>query len=109
MYAVEEIISIVSGVAAEHDIIEIRLFGSYASGMANSNSDIDLIVKYGKNCRGLERIHFMNQLEEKIEKKVDVVNADFMPDFLKDKTEKTTKCIYVVLGKDEPEWNDTRF
>ena len=46
--------------------------------------DIDLVVKYGNGCRGLDRIRFMNALEDKLNKTVDVLNVDFLPDFFKD-------------------------
>jgi len=39
-------------------------------------------VKYGTSCKGLNRIKFMNELEERLQKEVDVINIDFAPDFV---------------------------
>lgn len=84
VYSLEEIKSLVDSVARQFDIHEIRLFGSYFDSIPTSQSDIDLVVKYGNGCRGLDRIRFMNALEDKLNKTVDVLNVDFLPDFFKD-------------------------
>ena len=82
IYTVNDIRAKVKAVADRYDILEIRLFGSYFDHVPNENSDVDLIVKYGANCRGLKRIQFMNALEDHLGKDVDVLNIDFLPDFL---------------------------
>lgn len=71
-------------VADRYDIIEIRLFGSYFDQVPTDDSDLDIVVKYGGNCRGLKRIRFMNELEFALNKEVDVINDKFPPDFMKD-------------------------
>lgn len=80
----EDIQARVQQVAAQFDIEEIRLFGSYYDGKPTEQSDVDLLVKYGNGCRGLTRIRFMNSLEEHLQKEVDVINIDFAPDFIRD-------------------------
>ena len=84
VYSLDEIKSLVGNVAKQFDICEIRLFGSYFDSIPTHQSDIDLVVKYGDGCRGLERIRFMNALEDKLKKTVDVLNIDFLPDFFKE-------------------------
>lgn len=82
IYTISEIQTKVKLVADRYDILEIRLFGSYYDGNATEESDIDLLVKYGPGCRGLERIRFMIDLETELEKEVDVINMVFALDFI---------------------------
>ena len=82
IYTPEEIKSKVKTVADKFDIEEILLFGSYFDHIPTEQSDVDLLVKYGENCNGIERIQFMLDLEEKLQKKVDVINIKFAPDFI---------------------------
>lgn len=82
IYTLNDIRTKVKAVADHYDILEIRLFGSYFDCVPTEASDVDLIVKYGAECRGLNRIRFMNELEEHLGKDVDVLNIDFLPDFL---------------------------
>lgn len=84
IYTVNDIRTKVRTVADQYDILEIRLFGSYFDHVPTEESDVDLIVTYGANCRGLKRIQFMNALEDHLGKEVDVLNIDFLPDFLSD-------------------------
>lgn len=84
IYTRDEIKAKVKTVADEFDIQEIRLFGSYFDHVPNEYSDVDLLVKYGDGCRGLDRIQFMLDLEEHLQKKVDVINIKFAPAFVND-------------------------
>lgn len=58
----------------------VYLFGSYARGEADENSDIDLLFTLKKKCRigyfGLAT--YVVDLENILHKKVDLVDADFM-------------------------------
>lgn len=91
IYTVNDIKAKVKIVAERYDIQEIRLFGSYFNGVPTGDSDVDLIVKYGPNCRGLDRFQFMNEVEAQLGKEVDVLNVKFLPEFL---TEATGIIIY---------------
>lgn len=82
IYTIDEIKAKVKKVADDFDIEEIRLFGSYYDGKATEKSDLDFVVTYGPGCRGLDRIGFMMALEEGFEKKVDVINIKFKPEFM---------------------------
>lgn len=83
IYSIDEIRARVKPVAEQFDIEEILLFGSYFDGLATENSDLDFVVRYGDGCRGLTCIGFMNALEAALEKKVDVINVEFPPRFMK--------------------------
>ncbi|WP_395045598.1 nucleotidyltransferase family protein [Flavobacterium sp.] len=75
----------------------IGLFGSVARNQETSSSDIDILFSL-KNPIGLftlSDIHF--ELEEKLNKKVDLVSENGLNKFLKDKILKEVKYIYEVL------------
>lgn len=80
---IEEIKSYVKKVAHSYDIRKILLFGSYFDGNPTGESDIDLLVAYGDECRGLKRISFMQDLEKSLGKSVDVLNIEFLPEFMR--------------------------
>ncbi|AUD66116.1 hypothetical protein BK011_01755 [Tenericutes bacterium MZ-XQ] len=62
----------VAKIAAKYDIERIYLFGSYAKGQATENSDIDLYME--SNLFGLEYYEFVEELREKLKKKVEVLS-----------------------------------
>ena len=84
IYTVADIQNKVKHVAERFDIQKVYLFGSYFDGTPTDQSDVDLLVEYGEQCRGLECIHFMNVLEAELGKDVDVINLHFAPAFVKD-------------------------
>lgn len=80
MYS-EEILSIEEIKNAIKDIIErdnyyiiskIVLFGSYARGEAEKNSDIDLVVYDSPQFSGMKVYSFIGDLKEKLRKDIDL-------------------------------------
>ena len=57
----------------KHGIDEVYLFGSYARGEANSNSDVDIYCSSGDLKSLLDEVSFIEELESALSKKVDVV------------------------------------
>ena len=57
-YTIDEIREKIEDTAQKYQIQQIILFGSYAKGTATEESDIDFVVHYGENCRGLKCIEF---------------------------------------------------
>lgn len=82
IYTIDDLKFNIGIIADKYDIEEILLFGSYFDHAPNEDSDVDLLVKYGTSCKGLNRIKFMNELEEQLQKEVDVINIDFAPEFV---------------------------
>ena len=60
-------------VMAKHKIEDVYLFGSYARGEANSDSDVDLYCSSGDIRTLYDEVDFTDELEAALGKKVDVV------------------------------------
>lgn len=60
----------VEKIAPMYDINQVILFGSYASGQAREDSDVDLFID--SDLYGLEYFEFAEQLRTALRKKVDV-------------------------------------
>ncbi|MBR2782365.1 MAG: nucleotidyltransferase domain-containing protein [Oscillospiraceae bacterium] len=71
-YSVEEIKTIVSSLAQQYGADRIYLFGSYARGDANANSDIDLRIDKG-SIRGLQLGGLAADLEDALGLPVDLI------------------------------------
>lgn len=65
----EEILSI----AASHGARNVRVFGSVVRGEAGENSDIDLLVELDQGRSLLDLAGLVMDLEDLLERKVDVV------------------------------------
>jgi hypothetical protein len=59
--------------AALHGARHVRVFGSVARGQANSKSDLDLLVEFEPGRTLLDRVGLMQDLEDVLGCKVDVV------------------------------------
>ena len=81
-YTINEIREKIEEIAQKYQIQQIILFGSYAKGTATEESDVDFVVNYGENCRGLKCIEFQLDLEDVLSKEVDVVNIKQVPYYL---------------------------
>ena len=64
-------------------IEQIALFGSYARGEANEDSDIDIVVLSMKEKNYFTLISAMNYMEEKLHKNVDMGYFDSIRPFVK--------------------------
>lgn len=56
----------------------IILFGSYARGTQNAESDIDLAIKTDKKMSKLDIFNLKNELEEIAKKDIDLINLDMI-------------------------------
>lgn len=61
------------------------VFGSFARGDANENSDVDILVKYSEGTSLFDVVRLKSQLEEAIGREVDLVSYDFIDKYIKDK------------------------
>lgn len=75
-------------------IQSISLFGSFLHGEENEDSDIDLLLEM-KKTMGLFRIlEIQNRLEEKLGRKVDLIEKNSLDKYIKDKVLKESQKIY---------------
>ena len=68
----EDINRFVRPIAEKYHVKEIYLFGSYARGEADENSDLDFLVFGGKNFKLTMIFSLAEDLREILNKKVDV-------------------------------------
>ncbi len=61
-------------IARKHGAREVRLIGSVARGEARPESDIDLLVTWGKGTSLLNQAALMLELEALLERKVDIAS-----------------------------------
>ncbi len=72
VYTFEEIADKVRPIAEKYGLRNVWLFGSYARGEANEDSDIDLLIDYGNEAHGLfwlsgVHVDFCDALEKKVD------------------------------------------
>lgn len=60
-------------IAEECGLSDVRVFGSVARGEERTDSDIDILIKYGADASLMKHAGFMVALEDMFGRKVDVV------------------------------------
>ena len=81
---IKEIKNRIRPVVEKHHIKDVYLFGSYARGEANENSDVDIYCSSGDVETLLDEAGLIEELEEALGKKVDVVTiGSKMHDFFR--------------------------
>ena len=60
-------------IADRHGARKIRVFGSFVDGTIDDNSDLDLLVDLERGRDLIDLIGFKQELEEHIDRRVDVV------------------------------------
>ncbi|MBI5566653.1 MAG: nucleotidyltransferase family protein [Chloroflexi bacterium] len=71
-------------IAARHGAHNVRLFGSVARGEARSDSDIDVLVDFEPGRNLLDRVGLMQDLEDLLGRKVDVVTERALHWYIRD-------------------------
>jgi len=71
-------------IAMKHGARNLRIFGSYARGEERTDSDIDLLVEMERNRSLLDVIAIKHDLEDLIQRKVDVVTENAISPYLKE-------------------------
>lgn len=75
-YSIEELRAIVSPIAQAHGVASVALFGSYAKGTADTNSDVDLKIEKGALRSLFQLCGFRLAVEDALERPVDLVTSD---------------------------------
>ncbi len=97
LYTIPEIQKKVAPIARKHDLLRVFLFGSYARGEADADSDVDFVIDPGY-ARGIELVRILRDLRQTFEKnRVDMITVDALresEDFFSDEVEKNEVLIY---------------
>ena len=77
-------------------IKKLSLFGSYAQGKANKESDIDLLVEFKPEAKigFFELVRMQNALEQRLKKNIDLVTIQSISKYFKDRVLETAEKIY---------------
>ena len=70
----------ITPIARSYGVKRIYLFGSYAKGNANENSDIDLLIEKGKPMSLLKLSGLRQNVQEALDLSVDVVTTTGIED-----------------------------
>ncbi|MCR5702565.1 MAG: nucleotidyltransferase domain-containing protein [Lachnospiraceae bacterium] len=94
MYTVESIKEAILPIGQMYGIKKIFLFGSYAKGIANDNSDIDLLIEKGKPLSLLKLSSFRQDVEDSLNLPVDVVTTSGIDEKFKNAIMGTEVLLY---------------
>ena len=84
----KQIKQIIKPILNKYGINDIYLFGSYARGEANKDSDIDIYCEKGNIKTFIDQGFMRDELEKSLNKKVDIIfNTTTINDYFKDKIE----------------------
>ena len=72
VFTIENIVSLVKPIAEKYHVDQIYLFGSYARGDAETDSDLDFLVYGGDKFKLTMIFALAEDLREALNKKVDV-------------------------------------
>ncbi|RDB03332.1 nucleotidyltransferase family protein [Runella aurantiaca] len=76
-------------------VLKAYLFGSYVRGEATKESDVDLLVELDYSQRiGLHYVQMIFDLEELLQKKVDLISEGGMSKYIRPYIEAEKKLIY---------------
>jgi len=89
----QEQINIIKSVLVDYLPSEIGIFGSYARGENRENSDLDILVTFGKRISIIDLIGLEQELSEKLSLKVDLVTRKSLSPLIKDYIEKDLELI----------------
>ena len=76
------------------NIRKVYLFGSYARGEENSNSDIDLLIDVDDNFTLFDQAKFKEGIEDTFHKNADVIIDEDLEGLFKENVYKERICIY---------------
>lgn len=76
MITIENLKETITKIAGKYSITKVNLFGSYANGTANENSDVDLLVEFEtKNVSLLKLSALKIEISEELKSEVDIVHG----------------------------------
>ncbi len=91
---IDDITDKILPVLKQNKVKRVGIFGSATKGGVTSNSDIDILVELGKKISLLEFVHIKHELEDLLERKVDLVEYKALKPRLKDQILKEEIRVY---------------
>lgn len=92
--SIEEIKHIASPILKKHKVTKAGIFGSFAKGNATGKSDIDILVELTYPLSLFDFIGIKQELEEVLQKQVDLVEYRAIKPIIKDSILKSEVRIY---------------
>lgn len=90
----DEIREKIVGVLKKHGVKRAGIFGSYVRGEARKDSDIDILVEVKKDLSLLDFVGIQLELEERLRRKVDLVEYSTIKPLIKKRILNEEKRIY---------------
>lgn len=82
---IEELTKGIGPLLREGGVIEASVFGSFARGEAQPNSDLDLLVRYKEDVSLFDVSSLKCQLEKFLGIKIDLVSKDYLKPRIKER------------------------
>ena len=93
-YSIDELKEIISPIAEKYHISKVYLFGSFARGDYNEQSDVDLRIEKGE-LRGMFALcGFYTEVAEALQMKVDILTTGSLDDNFLREIEKDEVMLY---------------
>ena len=73
IYTIEEIKNMINNIFKKYGIEKAYIFGSYARGEANKQSDVDIMIKKGNLKTLLQLSALAYEIEQILKKQIDIV------------------------------------
>ncbi len=93
-YSIEKLKEIITPIAEKYQISKVYLFGSFARGDYNEQSDVDLRIEKGELKGMFALCGFYTEVEEALQMKVDVVTTGSLEDDFLREIEKDEVMLY---------------
>jgi len=84
----------ITPILESQDVVRAAVFGSYVTGEAKENSDVDILVEFGKRISLLDLVRLELDLGDKLGKKVDLLTYSSIHPLVKDYILNEQKVIY---------------
>ncbi len=84
----------ISPICKQYDIVELRLFGSWARDEANPYSDVDLLAYFSKPKSLLTMVKIQRLLSETLHRPVDLLTEASLSPYLRQHIRSQSRIIY---------------
>jgi uncharacterized protein len=84
----------IAEICQDNDVEFCALFGSFARGEGNQESDVDLLIRFAKPKSLLGHISLTHQFEDVLGKEVDLITEKELSPHIKENVMKDLKIIY---------------